>query len=86
MCERLGKENLKVFYYPLQALLARENTITMHNGHKQVNGESIDFYDVAAPKVALNSVFWKICKRECMLFSVNVKNEEYLPLDIALLI
>ena len=54
MCERLGKENLKLFYYPLQALLARENTITMHNGHKQVNGESIDFYDVAEPKVALN--------------------------------
>ena len=56
MGDKLPKENLKLFYYPIQALLARENTITMHNGHKQVNTESIDFYDVAAPKVALMTV------------------------------
>ena len=55
MCERLTKENLKLFYYPLQALLARENTITMHNGHKQVNAESIDFYKVAVPNAALST-------------------------------
>ena len=34
MYEKLPKENLKFFYYPSEALLARENTITMHNGHK----------------------------------------------------
>ena len=56
MCEKLPKENLKFFYYPLEALLARENTITMHNGHKQVNAESIDFYDFAAPNVALRYI------------------------------
>ena len=30
----ITERELKFFYYPLEALLARENTITMHNGHK----------------------------------------------------
>ena len=34
MCNKLPKKNLKCFYYPSEALLARENTITMYNEHK----------------------------------------------------
>ena len=60
MYEKLLKQNLKLFYYPLQALLARENTITMRNGHKYVNAESIDFYDVAVPNAALIQINQKI--------------------------
>ena len=54
MCEKLPKKYLKCFYYLSEALLARENTITMHNGHKEVNAESIDFYDFAASNAALS--------------------------------
>ena len=34
MCNKLAKKNLKCFYYPSEALLARENTITMYNEDK----------------------------------------------------